>query len=411
MCTPEEKEFFEAVKRNDEDAVKNFIEEKKINPLITNFNQQTAAHISAENGNLSILKYLVSKEHDLLESTDDKNQIVLHIAVKNGNLDIVKYLIEDLKVDILAEDNRFQGDTAVHIAAEEDQLEVVKYFLETGRAHVSVKDGIGATPLFSAAEKVRMRIVKYLVEERSIDATHRDFQRDNVLYRSAKIGDLTVPKYLLDERGVKIDVDWANVHGRTLLHCAARYNRLDFIKYIIEEKKAEINVSCVLGWTALHEAASEGFVDAVKYLVSKGARVDVKNISGKTPLDVAKEEQVIEYLNEVLNKTRVRRSPFEVQYSSVLTSNLHRASDNWKQEMAISSSYGSLSRSPKLASDVNSVQLGGFILLANTILRKAKKSDQLSNQPNELLSPQQRVQNKVDSLAVDAVGINNFFDR
>ena len=41
------------------------------------------------------------------------------------------------------------------------------------------------------------------------------------------------------------------------------------------------------GWTPLHGAAFWGWNDVVKYLVEKGAKLDVKDSRGFTPIDAA----------------------------------------------------------------------------------------------------------------------------
>jgi hypothetical protein len=45
------------------------------------------------------------------------------------------------------------------------------------------------------------------------------------------------------------------------------------------------------GWTALHMMASSGNVDGVKLLLKHGARPDIKNRTGVTPLDYARQWQ------------------------------------------------------------------------------------------------------------------------
>lgn len=400
MTTPEEKEFFEALNRNDENAVKHLIEEKNIRITVTNFDQQNAAHIAVENGNLSLLKYLLKKDRELLTTVDKTNRNVLHLAVKKGLLDIVEYLVDNLNVDIYSSENRFYGDTVVHMAAEEDQLAILKYFLKEKQVDVNVQDEIGASPLFQAVEKIRMRIVKYLVEEEEANAVMKDFQRDNILFRSARTGDVTVPKYLLDERGIQIDVDWSNNFGRTIIHSAARHNHLDFIRYFVEEKKANFSLSNKLGWTPLHEAASEGNYDIIRYLVEKGAKADCKDMQGKTPLNVTKDERVIEYLKKV-TKTRDRRSASELRYSPS-TLELNPAPCNWIRHIITTSGLVESRHEADLSFNESPLQFHSLLTVASMVGRSGRKRINLS-------LPKDIVRNKVDPLAIDAVEV--FSDR
>src|SRR5262249_16279495 len=50
---------------------------------------------------------------------------------------------------------------------------------------------------------------------------------------------------------------------------------------------ADVNAANDLGFTAMHYAAQTGRDRIVEFLAAKGAKFDVKNKAGKTPLDLA----------------------------------------------------------------------------------------------------------------------------
>ncbi|CAF4996338.1 unnamed protein product, partial [Rotaria socialis] len=52
------------------------------------------------------------------------------------------------------------------------------------------------------------------------------------------------------------------------------------------------------GWTPLHAAASCGNIDIVKYLLSRGATVDVCNNEGELPIDIAEGDDIIACLED-----------------------------------------------------------------------------------------------------------------
>jgi ankyrin repeat protein len=70
-------------------------------------------------------------------------------------------------------------------------------------------------------------------------------------------------------------------------HHYAPTGMLAAMKYLIEELHADVNATDHEGNTALHNAAARGDVDAIKYLVSKGANVQAVNREGKTTADMA----------------------------------------------------------------------------------------------------------------------------
>ena len=66
--------------------------------------------------------------------------------------------------------------------------------------------------------------------------------------------------------------------------------------------KYDVKMAEQHGWTLLHEAARFGKVEVVKFLVDMGAAIDIKSISGRTPLDVAKESgnmAVVQYFSSL----------------------------------------------------------------------------------------------------------------
>ena len=61
---------------------------------------------------------------------------------------------------------------------------------------------------------------------------------------------------------------------------------IDAVKVAID-LGADVNAASATGDTALHMAAFHGFKSVVRYLVSRGARLDATNLRGETPLDRA----------------------------------------------------------------------------------------------------------------------------
>src|SRR5581483_2121470 len=66
----------------------------------------------------------------------------------------------------------------------------------------------------------------------------------------------------------------------------APYPAIDAVKYCVE-LGIDVNLADARGYTALHGAAYLGNNDMVNFLVSKGAKVDVKTKAGDTVADMA----------------------------------------------------------------------------------------------------------------------------
>ena len=65
---------------------------------------------------------------------------------------------------------------------------------------------------------------------------------------------------------------------------------------------ATIDAQDVHGWTALHSAARLGRLDEAAYLVHRGADTRIRDIKGRTPLDVALDNRLLEHRWESLKQ-------------------------------------------------------------------------------------------------------------
>lgn len=64
-------------------------------------------------------------------------------------------------------------------------------------------------------------------------------------------------------------------YGNPLLGLAAEYNLIEIMKYLVEQKKANVNACSTSQWSALNAALQYNHYEAALYLVSKNADVTV----------------------------------------------------------------------------------------------------------------------------------------
>jgi hypothetical protein len=77
-------------------------------------------------------------------------------------------------------------------------------------------------------------------------------------------------------------IAWASNQDR-----AGEEQVLEGVKLLVEEQGADVNFVADTGETAMHAAAYRGANSVVQYLFDKGAKLDVVDKSGRTPLQVA----------------------------------------------------------------------------------------------------------------------------
>ncbi|XP_054254360.1 CARD- and ANK-domain containing inflammasome adapter protein-like [Indicator indicator] len=83
-----------------------------------------------------------------------------------------------------------------------------------------------------------------------------------------------------------VDINKLNSSGETLLHVAAASGHLKILEYLIS-KGAKTDMKDKKGRTALHRAAEKGHADALKALLQCGAYMYSLDTKGKTPLHLA----------------------------------------------------------------------------------------------------------------------------
>ena len=198
--------------------------------------------------------------------------------------------------------------------------------------HVNTSGGHYVTPLFAALSRRHFRTAEFL-RHNSADVNVHGNNRETALHSAAWYGDLEIVRVLLD---YKIDVNarsllknWIAVHdvskgphsgwtlpphcgpqllpdiarllleqvsnvnvraddGKTPLHLAARYGRVEVVRVLLEHG-ASVGAEDNEGKNSLHLAAISGSVDTVRVLLEPehGANVSAEDNEGKTPLHLA----------------------------------------------------------------------------------------------------------------------------
>jgi ankyrin repeat protein len=158
-----------------------------------------------------------------------------------------------------------------------DSLELARHLL-----------GHGADPSAKAATKTARR--------NPGDMNYTEFKGATPFFLAAKAGDIPMLRLLLS---VKADYTTPIDEHTTPLMVAAGVGCVPgqwleperdvfaAVKLLVDELNADVNAVNDRHETALHGAVCRGADSVIQYLVDKGAKLDVKDVEGKTPLDVA----------------------------------------------------------------------------------------------------------------------------
>jgi ankyrin repeat protein len=129
--------------------------------------------------------------------------------------------------------------------------------------------GEGTTALARAAKSGDVAMIKVLLEG---GADSRITQKDGT----------TVAMIATSARGQRVYAATASV-GTS----ATEADALEALKLLLNTS-IDINAANGNGQTALHNAASRGADEIVRYLVEKGARLDARDKQGRMPIDLAR---------------------------------------------------------------------------------------------------------------------------
>ena len=96
------------------------------------------------------------------------------------------------------------------------------------------------------------------------------------------------------------DVRVRDKNGQTPLHAAAKFGDEAHLRVLLDRGGAEIDARDPVGRTPLHVAADLGRVEAVTFLVSRGADVSLRDHAGRTPRDYVRDDHAQGYLSKDL---------------------------------------------------------------------------------------------------------------
>jgi len=324
---------------------------------------QTHLHIAAESGDESALRGMLACT-DQIESRDEKGWTPLHIAAFKGQVIPVRLLLEcGAAVDALDNSER----SPLMIASDEGHCDVVKELIQRG-ADVNLSSQNAWCPLNQALLARRIDTVKILLKSGAnpnghdkfgfapllvasdddqlvglliaAGADHRSglFGKTTTLHFAARRGNLPLVERLL---ALNMPVDLPDgsavtplseaIEGQeeavvsrllslganpnhvmettwTCVLQAAKIGNVNILKLLLQHGADKHSFCRPEKWTALHIASSEGHRLAVKLLLDAGWEVNVRDVTGATPLDLAGDAGHTAIV-EILRRTEGSTSP------------------------------------------------------------------------------------------------------
>ncbi|MCY9548767.1 ankyrin repeat domain-containing protein [Lysinibacillus xylanilyticus] len=185
---------------------------------------------------------------------------------------------------------KLQSDNLIQ-AVENNDLEKVQEILQDSSYPINETNDKGETPLLIATHENYIEVAKLLIEAGADINLQDNIQDSAYLYAGAQ-GKTEILKYMIEHAEPNQNI--VNRYGGNALIPAAEKGHLNNVKLLLLDGKADIDHQNNFGYTALIEAVAltDGSVlyqQIVQELLAHNANKELRDNSGKTALDYAKE--------------------------------------------------------------------------------------------------------------------------
>ncbi|MFA5249985.1 MAG: ankyrin repeat domain-containing protein [Parachlamydiales bacterium] len=284
--------------------------------------------------NLDIVKLLLKNGADV-NIPNSHDYTPLHLAILLKNPEMVRVLLETGRVDVNVIDCT---GTPLHNAILSENLAIVKLLLKNG-ADVNFS-GSDITPLNSAIYMKNLPIVNALLKTGKVNfnlgqppeaaaAVSGDLEiLQALLQNQVNIQNITKALFSAAYSGHNhiieelLKIDGVNVNsisnGSTALHLAVQAGKQETVRFLLE-RGADVNIpnsdprSYLFRTTPLYLAVLQGNQTIVELLLKNGADVNIPNSHGDTPLHCAAQKGFLEIVQLLLDHGAKINFPNELE--------------------------------------------------------------------------------------------------
>jgi len=234
------------------------------------------------NNDVSGIQKIIDSKMNLNQKDDQKMTPFLYAAL-TGNIPVMR-LLENAGADV---NMRRYGQNALHLAILNNQKEAVAYLISRG---------------FDCRSRDYPEILYQMGAVKEIAHDNETKLKDNVFHLLAATGNIEIAMLFNDYEDM---IDEKNIAGKTPLAIAAAKGHMAYMNYLLTTGRVDINTADNHGMTPLHCAVAAGQMNAIFLLIEKGADTATVNRVGETLLDTAnrtKNREIIELVTVVLYK-------------------------------------------------------------------------------------------------------------
>jgi ankyrin repeat protein len=244
----------------------------------------SALHKAAQSGIIEVARLLLEHGAFINQQAPIHGHTPLIDAVWHKRLPMVEFLLDrDANPDIRAHGGYSAGE--FQFAFGDDDFTPYREAIQHAREARAERD---REPLRLAALNGDAARVREIISQ-GADIDRMSVDGHTPLLDAAREGHLEVVRVLLEAGADPRIVDRGNMKA-TPAHKAAYMGHAEVARLLVADPRLELDAQGPYnGYTVLHDATWHGHLDTARVLVEAGARLDLRGLDGRTPLDMARE--------------------------------------------------------------------------------------------------------------------------
>ncbi|KAF5611242.1 ankyrin repeat-containing protein, partial [Fusarium sp. NRRL 25303] len=269
--------------RRDE-IVKLLLAQPEIELNTRDMNGHTPLTLALKKGFESTVNLLLDME-DIDLGLDGHGRMPLSMAFESGQLTIASKILNATRRRNPSKTNQ----TLLSWASQNDERDVVRQINNLSTINPNLQDGDGDTPLSKAAERGNLSMVRLLLENSGVDVNSKNKDGSTPMSRAAMNQHQNVVQLLAAKDNVT-------------LHSIIRAGNQPLTHYLVS-CDIDLNLKDTHGLTALHIAIISRQLQIFEMLLLGGADIDAKDGTGRTPLILAAQYTLRDFVELLLSRS------------------------------------------------------------------------------------------------------------
>lgn len=259
---------------------------QKKGPTRVSFSSNSVLHdLVLRNDVIEVKKLLSTGINPNISNADGLSP--LHRCCIDNFKEMAEVLIEHGS-DLNARD--IEGWTPLHAAAACGNLTILNLLLSEGASLVAINLD-DKMPVDVACDSD----IKYVLQQKMLEAGYTE---DVLAYIR-----VSVPKTMLTDLNESVaagcSVNVQDRYGASALHIAASNGYIEVLKFLLSQPSLDINIRDKEGWTPFHAASFWGQREAMKMLAEKGADMDQRDLHDESAFAIAEDPEIRQYILEL----------------------------------------------------------------------------------------------------------------